>query len=123
MALTPEQTQMLQYYMQKNRNPVQPAQAQPIQLPAQSGGGGPGLSSILSTLGGFMDTPNVPIQGPVQPGAAPLGTGTLPSQLTQFADRLDPAAAEQRKLLAQQQSAPKIDMQQIMAALAKAGIR
>jgi hypothetical protein len=123
MALTPEQTQLLQTYMMKNRNVPQAQPAPPVQLmPQSSGGSSGGLSNILSKVGSYFDTPNTPIQGPVRPGDAPLGTGTLPSQLTQFADRLDPMAAMQRKFLEQQQNAPKIDMQQVMKALAKAGI-
>ncbi len=119
MTLTPEQTQMLQYYMQKNRNIPQAAQAAPINLPAQSSTGG-GAASLLSTVGKWFDTPET--QGPVQPGASAL-PGAQQSWLSQFADRLDPIAAEQRKILSQQQSAPKIDMQQILASLTKSGVR
>ena len=119
MGLTPEQVQLLQSYAQKNRTLPQGVPAPQVNLPAQvsSGSGG---ASLLSTVGGWMDTPAT--QGPVQSGAAPLPQGQQ-SWLSQFADRLDPAAAQQRQLLSQQQSAPKIDMQQVMAALAKAGIR
>lgn len=119
MALTPEQTQLLQSYMMKNRTVPQGVPAPSVQLPSPSGGGSSG-SSLLSTIGGWFDTPAT--QGPVQPGAAPL-PGAQQSWLSQFADRLDPAAAQQRQILAQQQTAPKIDMQQVMAALAKAGVR
>lgn len=118
MSLTPEQTQMLQYYMQKNRNIPQGAQAAPIQLPPQQSSGGSGAGSLLSTIGGYFDTPAM--QGPVQPGSAPL-PGAQQSWLSQFADKIDPTAAMQRQMLAQQQSAPKIDMKQVMAMLAKAG--
>ncbi len=118
MILTPQQTQMLQYYMQKNRNVPQAAQAAPVQLPQQSMGGSGG-ASLLSTIGGYFDTPAM--QGPVQPGAVPL-PGAQQSWLSKFADRIDPVAAQQRQILLQQQAAPKIDMQQVMAALAKAGI-
>jgi hypothetical protein len=118
MNLTPEQTQMLQYYMQKNRNIPQAAQAPSVQLPGQTAGG-TGGASFLSALGGMFDTPAT--QGPVQPGEEPL-PGMQQSWLSKFADRLDPAAAQQRQLLEQQQSAPKIDMKQILSALAKAGM-
>lgn len=123
MSLTPEQTQLLQTYMAKNRNVPQGQPVQPVVLPQQSSGSGSGgaLASLLHAAGSEFDTPNTPIQGPVQQGRPPLGAGTMPSQLTQFADRIDPAAAMQRQMIAQQQAAPKIDMQQIMKALAKAG--
>lgn len=120
MALTQEQTQMLMAYMQKNRNIPQAAQAAPVQLPAQSNGGASaGISSLLSSAGKLFDT--APMQGPVQPGAAPLDNGQ--SWLSKFADRIDPAAAMQRQQITQQQAAPQIDMKAVMAALAKAGIR
>lgn len=119
MALTPEQTQMLQFYMQKNRNVLQPAQAAPIQLPSRSGGGGTsGASSLLSTIGGYFDTP--PVQGPVQPGAAPLDTGQ--SWLSKFADRLDPVAANQRKLISEQLPPLQISRDQVEAFMRKAGL-
>ena len=121
MALTPEQLQMLQFYMQKNRQTPQPAQIP--QLAPQSSGGGDvagGLSNLLSGIGGAFDTPAT--QGPVRPGDAPL-PGAQQSWLSQFADRIDPIAAQQRQFLSQQQAAPKIDMEQVMKALAKAGIR
>lgn len=120
MTLTPEQTQLLQTYMQKNRTLPQGIPAPSVQLPAQISSGGSGnAASLLSLLGGYFDTPAM--QGPVQPGTEPLPQGQQ-SWLSQFADRLDPAAAAQRQFLSQQQSVPKIDMKQVMAALAKAGI-
>ncbi len=107
--------------MQKNRNPTQAVQAPPVQLlNAPSSGDSGGLSNLLSAIGEKFDTPAT--QGPTQPGAAPL-PGAQQSWLSQFADRLDPTAAQKRQILSQQQAAPKIDMQQVMAALAKAGIR
>lgn len=120
MNLTSEQLQLLQTYMMKNRTTPQAVQAPPVQLPAQSGGGGAGAASILSTLGGFFDTPadsplSSGVQGPVRPAQQ--------SWLSKFADRLDPAAAQQRQILSQRQTVPKMNMDQIMAALAKAGIK
>lgn len=122
MALTPEQTQLLQNYMMKNRTVPQGVQAAPIQLPEvkSSGNVGGGLANILHSVGSIFDTPAT--QGPVQPGQPQLPQGQQ-SWLSQYADRIDPEAAMQRQALQQQQAAPKIDMQQVMAALAKAGIR
>lgn len=120
MTLTPEQTQLLQNYAMKNRVIPQGQPVQPVQLPAQSNSGTGGGASLLSAIGGLFDTPAV--QGPVQPGSPPL-PGARQSMLSQFADRIDPQAASQRQMMSQQQAAPKIDMQQVMAALAKAGIR
>jgi len=122
MALTPEQMQLLQQYMQKNRTPQQPGmqaqqfQAQPVQ---PSGSTGAGIASLLGGLGKFFDTPAV--QGPVQPGAAPLSQGE-PSALTRFASALDPQSTLQQQIIQQQQMAPKIDTQSILLALKKAGI-
>ncbi len=118
MALTPEQKQMLQYYMQKNR--AQPMAVQAPQLPSlpQSDSGGGGLSSMLSSLGSYFDTPAQ--QGPVRPGDAPL-QGAQPSFLSRFANTLDPNLVLQKQIA--QAQAPKIDIQQIIAALQKAGIR
>ena len=87
MALTPEQSQMLQMFMQKNRIVPQgsPAQmVQPMQIPRQASGGG---SSLLSAIGGLFDTPAT--QGPVRTGDMPL-PGAQQSQLSQFANMIKP---------------------------------
>lgn len=118
MALTPEQSQLLQAYMMKNRAQPQAVQAPPVQLPAQTGGGSGG-SSLLSTIGGWFDT--APMQGPVQPGQAPLPQGQQ-SWLSQFADKMDPMAAQQRQQIQQQQPTPQINRDQVAALMKKMGI-
>lgn len=121
MSLTPEQSQLLQQYMQKNRTPQQPGmQAQQFQAqPMQSSNTSAGISSLLRSLGSYLDTPAT--QGPVQPGAAPLSQGQ-PSALTRFANTLDPQGAIQQQANQLQQSAPKFDPQLIQAALKRAGL-
>lgn len=107
MSLTPQQSALLQYYMQKNRNVPQPVQAPPLPANVSSGGSaGPGLASILGTLGGWMDT-KAPISGPLQPGAM-RPTVTQPSFLTNFANQLDPQAALIKQYLQMTQKQPDI---------------
>lgn len=118
MTLTPEQSQLLQTYMQKNRLLPQGTPAPSIQLSEQPNTGSGGGASLLSTIGSYFDTPAM--QGPVQPGADPL-PGAQQSWLSKFADRLDPIAAQQRQYLTQK-AAPQINMQQLLSALMKAGI-
>jgi hypothetical protein len=84
MNLTPEQIQILQYYMQKNRNIVPGQQAAPIQLPQQQSGGG---GNLLKAFGALGDTRGEQ-QGPLPMGMnqnmqRPMATN--PSVLSQFA--------------------------------------
>lgn len=118
MALTPQQAQLLQSYMMKNRAPApQGQQAQQFQAKDQTGGGldSSSLLSALSKIGGWMDTPAM--HGPVQPGEAPL-PGAQQSWLTQYVNRVDPAAAQQRA----QESMPPLGREDVMTILKKAGV-
>jgi hypothetical protein len=79
--LSPEDTQLLMAYMQKNRGNYAPMM-QPPQLPQQQQSGGfPDGKELLKAIGSIFD--QKPMQGPVQPGAAPLDNGQ--SMLSKFA--------------------------------------
>lgn len=80
MALSPEDTQLLLSYMQKNRSQYAPMVQAPA-LPQQSSAiDFKDLSGFGKSLGKMFN--GSPTQGPVQPGAAPLPTN--PSPLSQF---------------------------------------